>query len=89
MWFLEKVKKKKKDHMWQNLAVREEVLPMVITLELEGGGTLDLVRLDNPVDEEIMKEFERQSLEITEELQASSNNNYFYPFFVSFCFTGF
>lgn len=45
---------------------------MVITIELEGGVRLDLVQSTNSVDEEIIKEFQRQSLEMNEELQASS-----------------
>ena len=51
---------------------KEEVLPMVITLELEGGERIQLVQQGVGVDHEIFAEFEKQTDDLAKDLEESS-----------------
>lgn len=58
--------------MWQRWKEPEEyILPMVIKVELDAGGKLELIQLEDSTDERIFNEFQQHSREIEEELQAT------------------
>lgn len=73
--------------MWLSKKQKEEeglVLPMVLTFQLdEGGQTMELIQLETSTDERIINEFQHLSLEIEQELQATSTQKILIAFYFS------